>query len=257
MRVTVCTLPEDPDAWGSAWDHLVEHVGAGGSDLVVLPELPACPWFAVGGFDAKVWDEAVEAHEALAKRIPDLAPAAAVWTRPLQEGDQRFNEAVAWTPDGEGTLRPLHRKVLMPDEPGWRETAWFHPGDGFRVHEVAGARVGVQVCTDVMFPEHARALGGEGAHLVAVPRAAEAAPRWEVAVRMAAVSSGAYVASSNHMGPMHRDPRFTFGGPGLVADPEGRVVARTTPKVPFATAEVDLGFAMDAKRTYPRYVEER
>ncbi len=47
----------------------------------------------------------------------------------------------------------------------------------------------------------------------------------------------------------------TFGGGSVIADPEGIVLARSTPGSPLTTAEIDLELADRAKDTYPRYVD--
>ena len=41
-----------------------------------------------------------------------------------------------------------------------------------------------------------------------------------------------------------------------MVDPEGNVLAETTPEAPYATVEIDLAFARASKTTYPRYVPE-
>jgi N-carbamoylputrescine amidase len=41
-----------------------------------------------------------------------------------------------------------------------------------------------------------------------------------------------------------------------VIDPDGAVLATTTPDDPFVTIQIDLDLARKAKTTYPRYVRE-
>ena len=243
MRVTVCELRSDHV--GEDWPALVEHVRAERSDLVLLPEMGLSPWFArTRPFDAGVWSRAVREHErALRERLPDLAPVAVLGTRPVDRGGARRNEAFV---DGRG----VHDKFHLPDEEDFWEASWYERGDGaFAVADAAGARVGFLVCTELWFLHHARAYAEAGAHLVAVPRCTpvESLDKWLAGGRAAAVVAGAYVLSSNHA-----DERF--GGQGWVVDPEGDVLAITSPDAPYATVEVDLRAAEAAKATYPRYV---
>ena len=42
-----------------------------------------------------------------------------------------------------------------------------------------------------------------------------------------------------------------------MVDPEGNVLAETTPEMPYATVNIDLDFARASKTTYPRYVPEQ
>ena len=255
MRITVCEMPDGAREFEAAWGDLREHVGARRSELVVLPEMPAHPWFAHEiGFDEAVWRRALEAHDAkLVGRLPGLAPGSVVLgSRPVEAG-ARLNQAFSWT-DAAGYER-VHEKHYLPDEDGYHEARWFdHGEDGFATKTLEnGLTFGFLVCTEVMFPERARRYGVQGAHLVAVPRATSGHDRWLVAVRMAALVSGSFVASSNRVGP-REDGGFVFGGRGWVVDPDGGVLAATSAEEPFVTVDVDPAAADEAKGSYPRNV---
>jgi N-carbamoylputrescine amidase len=45
-----------------------------------------------------------------------------------------------------------------------------------------------------------------------------------------------------------------FGGQGWIIDPDGDVLAVTSDAERFATRDLDLARAKEAKTTYPRYV---
>ena len=83
-------------------------------------------------------------------------------------------------------------------------------------------RLGVLVCTELWFLEHARAYGRAGAHLVVTPRVTPATSHgtWLAGGRTCAVVSGAWSLSSSSAEPEH-------GGLGWAIDPEGVVVATT------------------------------
>ena len=87
-----------------------------------------------------------------------------------------------------------------------------------------------------------------------VPRASLHAPveKWLAGEQTAAVGSSAYCLSSNLWAPA--GGKADLGGLGWITDPEGNILATTGPDDPFATAKIDLAFARDSKRTYPRYV---
>jgi N-carbamoylputrescine amidase len=63
------------------------------------------------------------------------------------------------------------------------------------------------------------------------------------------VRSGAFSVSSNRV-----DPTGACGGGGWIIDPQGTILALTTPDAPFATVNIDLSAAAAAKDDYPRYV---
>lgn len=250
MRVTVCELRTSPAGLREDWTALIAHVARERSELVVLPEMCFAPWFAAQRpYEPRVWEAAVSAHEEWLARLVEL-PAGVIGTRPVTRTAGRRNEA--YSAERGGPVRRLHDKSYLPDEPGFREASWYGRGDGgHAVTEVAGLRVGVLVCTELWFLEHARALGRAGAHVVATPRVTpvETLDKWLAGGRACAVVAGAWSLSSSSAEPEH-------GGLGWAVDPEGEVVATTSRDEPFATVEIDLGAVDDAKRRYPRYVPE-
>ena len=150
MRVTVCQLHDEPNAFDRDWSALCAHARRERSELVLLPEMPFGRWFAV--------------------------------------------------------MRPF-------DERRWRASV-----------------------------------------VIAVPRVTPASSRerWLVGGRAAAIVSGAFCVSSNRGGiSAAGDP---FGGQGWIIDPDGDVLAVTSDAEPFATRDLELARAQEAKTTYPRYV---
>lgn len=249
FTVTVCELRTAPEHLPADWAALAEHVQAKRSQLVLLPEMGLAPWFALAReFDPVVWQAAVEAHAAWLARFEELAPATVLATLPVNLQGKRQNLAVVW--DVAQGLRPAHTKYYLPDEADFWEASWYARGDGrFDVVAVNGALAGFMICTEMWFFERARAYGKTGAHIIAAPRCTpvETLDKWLAGGRACAVVAGAYCLSSNHAGER-------FGGLSWIIDPDGRVLAVTSPQQPFVTVEIDLDIANAAKTTYPRYV---
>lgn len=259
MRVTVCQLAEDRERFGRDWSELARHVTSEGSDLVVLPEMPFSPWLAAApDFDADAWRAAVEDHEAWLDRLSELAPAAVVGSRPVEDGRLRLNEGFVWDPD-EG-YRVVHHKRYLPDEEGFYEARWFHPGNRFfETVEVAGSTVvGMQICSDLWMPHHLRTYVARGVHILTVPRATprSSIDRWIVGGRATAIISGAFCLSSNRFGAAagFGGGSGAFGGSGWVIDPDGDVLGTTTSQHRVVTVSIDVADADRAKKTYPRYL---
>ncbi|MDT8305448.1 MAG: carbon-nitrogen hydrolase family protein [Anaerolineae bacterium] len=261
MIVTVCQLRVERAAGPlEDWPLLVAHARAHHSDLVLLPEMAFYPWpFGRRRFDQATWDAAEAAHKSWLPRLGELAPAVVAGSRPVTRNGEHYNEAFLWSVQDGYTA--VHDKYYLPDEAGFWEGSWYRRGDGrfevAAVPAVAGEPVaGFLICTELWFLERARAYGQAGASLLLVPRATErhTVDKWLAAGRVAAMASGAYALSSNHY-HAHDEP-FALGGQGWVADPEGEVLALTSPSRPFASVEIDLGRALEARTTYPRYVEE-
>lgn len=254
MRVTVCQLRDDRDGFAEDWERLAAHVRAEESELVLLPELPFAPWFATEKtFDTAVWRAVMAAHADWDRRLSELAPANVIATRPIERGGQRLNECFLAEPNG--ARRALHDKRYLPDEPGYFEASWYAQGDGvFEPADIGGARVGVQICSELWVLDVSRAYAGKGVDLIVCPRATPEASRekWPVAGRAAAMLAGAYCASSNHAGMSQAG--FRFAGGGWIIDPEGEVLALTSEAEPFVTRAIDLALTTLAKDTYPRYL---
>jgi N-carbamoylputrescine amidase len=155
-----------------------------------------------------------------------------------------------------GTVRPLHRKQYFPNEQGWFETEWYAADrSGFNVAEIQGINVGVLLCTEAMFNEHARAYGRQKASLIVIPRASgENLESWKISGAMASLVSGAYVVSSNRIGRSRCGTHF--GGGGFAYAPQGRLLAMTTPANPVQAFDLDPKIPASAQSDYPCYVSE-
>jgi predicted amidohydrolase len=256
MKVTVCELGDGPDDFARDWEQLVAHVKAEASELVLLPEMPFSAWFAASPrFDPAVWETAVADHDAWLARLPELAPAAVLGSRPVNQDGRRLNQGFAW--DRAREYRAAHLKYYLPDEEGFWEASWYGRGDGeFTALDCGAARIGFQICTDLWFMERARVYGQAGAHLIVTPRVTprSSVDKWLAGGRVAAMVAGAFSLSSNRVSAAPQS--VTFGGQGWIIGPEGEVLALTSRAQPFVTRELDLGEAERAKATYPRYVRE-
>ena len=251
MRVTVCEMPDETPAFERAWRALVAHCRGQGTDLVLLPELPFHPWFGTTpNFNVETWRAAEEAHRRWVDRLPELAPAAVLATAPVTRDGRRLNEGFVW--DEKAGYRAAHHKFYLPNEEGVWEARWYERGDGrFEAVRVGAANVGFVICTELWAFQKAREYGKAGARVLVTPRltARSSVDKWLAAGRAAAVVSGAYSLSSNRASETQ-----DHSGRGWVVSPDGEVLASTSPGEPFATVDVDLALAEQAKSTYPRYV---
>jgi N-carbamoylputrescine amidase len=253
MRVTVCQLSDEREAFAADWDALCAHARRERSELVLLPEMPFSAWFAVERrFEPEIWRAAIAEHVLWKERLGDLAPAVVLATRPVERDGRRLNEAFVWA---SGAATAVHDKRYLPDEDGFWEASWYDRGDGVFQPAAAGpARVGFQICTELWTLEESRQYGLKGVDVLAAPRATPASSRerWLVAGRAAAILAGAYCISSNRSGASRAG--FEFAGMGWIIDPEGEVLAMTSNESPIISLDIDLAQASRAKATYPRYV---
>lgn len=249
LRIAFVEWPEGLAADDARWDALGAAVSASRADILLTNELPFGRWISDSAVFSKAEAErSIRAHEAGLERLARLGVPAIISSRPVWNGDRLANEAFVLE---RGQVRPLHRKQLFPNEPGWFESEWF-AGDssGFAVTEVLGIRIGVLLCTEAMFNEHARFYGRQGASLIVIPRASGTGIEpWKTAGAMAALVSGAYVASSNRAGGQ-------FGGHGFAYAPGGKLLAETDPASPLQSFELDPAIAAAARQAYPCYVAD-
>jgi N-carbamoylputrescine amidase len=254
LRIAFVEWPEALSTDAAQWRELKDSVTAARADILITNELPFGPWLA----DSAVFSEdearhSIRAHGKGLEGLVDLCLPAVISSRPVWNGKRLANEAFVLE---KGVIRPLHRKQYFPNEPGWFESEWYSgDGSGFSVAGILGIKMGVLLCTEAMFNEHARAYGKQEASLVVLPRASGVDIKsWKIAGAMAALVSGAYVVSSNRVGRSRGGTRF--GGGGFAFAPRGRLLAATAPASPVQTFELDPTMAALARREYPCYVPE-
>ena len=252
LRVAFVEWPEVLSTSDARWRELRESVIAARPDILIANELPFGPWIAENAvFSGEQANLSIRAHEEGLASLIALDLPAVISSRPVWSGERLANEAFVVE---KGTVRSIHRKQYFPNEPGWFESNWYAgDGSGFEVADVLGIKVGVLLCTDAMFNEHARHYGRQKASLIALPRASGMnLESWKIAGAMASLVSGAYVVSSNRVGRAKGGTQF--GGGGFAYAPQGRLVATTSSAHPVKTVVVDLHEVASAQKDYPCYV---
>jgi predicted amidohydrolase len=203
-----------------------------GARLVVLPELHLCgydlPRLAQHTDDATVRadrsrtvaDPRLEplAHTAARHRITVLVGAA------VRHHDGRLtNSILAARPSGSVTV-PYDKQHLWHDE----EAALFSAGTRAAALTVDNWRLGLGICYDMSFPEHARAATVSGAHALVYPAAFATGTehRAFVYLRARALENTVYTVFANALGgPVHRP----CNGAGAVYGPDGATVSQAEP----------------------------
>ena len=152
----------DPEEHRAALARGIRMAAAHGARLICLQELTLSPYFAITA-DAPAEPEELEHGPTVAFARAMAVETGAYVHASLFEAAPKvadrapgYNTAVCVAPDGRLAART--RKLHIPRFDGYREDAYFRPGDtGFPVHELAGAQVALPTCWDQWFPELARA----------------------------------------------------------------------------------------------------
>ena len=223
-----------------------------GAELAVLPELPYNIWSpatpnarADDAEGSRGWRISMQHQAARTAKIAVLGGV----IRRLKDGT-RLNLAVM--SDAGGNLAASYAKVHLPAEPGFHECDHYAAGNALPlVNEVAGARVGVQICSDAFRPSGSQILAAQGVQVILAPRATSATSyeRWRLIYRAMALSCAAWVVSVGRPGPENGVP---IGGPALVVDPDGEVTVETEDR--FTVTAIDLAAAERAFDGYPGYL---
>jgi len=212
---------------------LVGEAADRGARVVVLPEL------FLTGYDPDGWS----AETCTSPQDPRLLPLVDVVTRhgvvvlvgAAVPWGQRW--ALALLLVEPGGVRTVYRKQHLTDE----EKAFFTPGDGGASVVVDGWELGLGICFDGCFPEHAAAAAQDGASAYLCPSAyyVGSEHRRDLYYAARALDNGIYVVFAGLTGTCGTKE---FNGGSAVYDPEGRPVARVGDESP-ALALADLDHA--------------
>jgi len=235
MRVAAMQMslsPGDPArnlGMASRW---VEAAAGEGADLVLLPELLAAGY----RFDDDLAESVTDGPTVTA--LTELAAdhGLTVVAGVLERGAPRgllHDTAVVVTSDG--PVGAVRKARLWGDEHGV-----FTKGPLARpVVEVAGVRLGVMICVEVVYPEIARQLAADGADLLVVVSAfgAPRAPVFDLMTRARAAENGCFLAVANLCGD---DGERAFCGLSRVVGPRGDVRVDAGDQGGVAMVDIDL-----------------
>jgi len=220
---------------------LTERAAAEGARLLVLPEA------FLTGYDAAAFEGPLPEPADLAGAALDpLREAAAagdvvvVAGTALRRGTERRLSQVVVRPDG-GTTAPYDKQHL-----DGLEKDVFTVGDHGTSITVDGLELGLSICYDGCFPEHAQAAALDGAvgYLASSAYFPGGAHRRDLYYAARAVENGMYVVFSGLTG---RCGAYEFIGGSAVYDPEGRPLVRLGDEEGVAVAEIDTT-VVDATR---------
>ncbi|WP_298196515.1 N-carbamoylputrescine amidase [Novosphingobium sp.] len=212
---------------------LVEQAAGAGAQIVLPPELFCGPYFCREEDEAlfalarpTAEHPSVKAMQALAARLNVAIP-----TSFFERDGHHYYNTVAMI-DADGAIMGTYRKSHIPDGPGYEEKYYFRPGnDGFKVWDVAGARIGVGICWDQWYPECARVMALQGAEVLFYPTAIGSEPydadldtsrMWRRAMQGHAVSNCMPVIAANRIGT---EGGQRFYGHSFITDEWGDLVA--------------------------------
>lgn len=237
-----------------------------GARIICLPELFNLAYF---GFQMDVkycsWAEPIPgptteemAQIAREKQVVIIAP---IFEKAM--AGQLYNTAAILGPDGQliGKYRKSHIPELGPGRA--HEKFYFTPGDtGFRTFDTPfGVTLGVLICWDRHFPEAARLIALNGAHILFVPIAvpARAKALWEIELMTWAYTNLYYVGGVNRVGRDVGGPseEYSFGRSLFIA-PTGEIISQAGDKEDeIVYADLDLGLLEELRNAQGFFRDRR
>lgn len=178
-----------------------------------------------------------------------------------------YNTAVVIGPDGQimGKYRKSSIPLVKTENLVGNEKYYFKPGNlGFPVWQTPfGVNIGVMICYDRHFPEHARLLALNGADLVFVPTATAGMSRylWEIELQAHAIDNIYYIGGLNRVGKDRGEagsPTQEYYGSSFFADPKGKIMSQASDNEDeIIYAEIDLGMMEDLRNTWGFFRDRR
>ena len=261
MRVALCQIPvsSKPAVNLERVRSAVMTAADGGADLAVFPEathvrfgsdLRASAEPLDGEFCTELAAAAAAARVSLVAGVFEPAP-----------GGRVYNTAVAY--DADGGLVASYRKLHLFDALGQRESDLVAPGSAVVLADLAGTRVGLEICYDIRFPELSRALAVGGASLLVVSAAWAAGTfkeeHWVTMLRARAIENTVWVAAAGQVPDQDEPPTKAPTGIGrsMLIDPMGVVRADLGPSAGITVAEADIAMTGPVRSVLPSLENRR
>ena len=220
-----------------------------GAKIICLPEL-----FQTRYFPQHIRRDATALAESVPGKSTDFFSTIAkrhevVIIVPVYEQDMdghHYNSAVVI--DADGSLHPPYRKVHIPQDPGFYEKGYFHPGNTYQIYHTRYGCFAVLICFDQWFPEAARSVALMGASIIFYPTAIGQPLRfdplegdwqesWELVQRSHAIANSVHVVAVNRVGT---EGAIRFFGGSFVSDAFGKVISRAGDTEEIIIADLDL-----------------
>lgn len=225
MRLSLVQMNSSPDRDANvekALAYIDQAVDSYQSNLVVIPEFFNHP-YAFSTRDHKNFKFAEPQSGYSMSRMRKKARERKIYliATLFEEESAGIYYDTAFVIDPDGEIIGKYRKV-MPGLYLSLERIYFRFGSRFSVFQVGEWKVGIVICYDTFFPEHARCSAVNGAELIVVPFAAPKVGPWREMMITRAWENAVYFAPCNKVG---LESGWQFGGISMIIDPEGEVLS--------------------------------
>jgi predicted amidohydrolase len=193
------------------------------ADLIVLPELPFTGYYFKDRNELSGLAEEVNKSSTMENLVSLCKEQNFYLVTGFAEKykDKIFNSAILLGPGG---VVQTYRKLHLFN----KEKEWFDPGDmPLHLHEVRGAKLGLMVCFDWIFPEMVRSLSLMGADIICHPSNLVLDYCQQTMISRC-LENGVFAITANRFGADRR-PHGTlkFTGKSQIVAPKGDVLFRS------------------------------
>ncbi len=212
------------------------------ADLIVLPELPFTGYYFHDREEVKQLAEDPH-HSTTVDSLISLCREREMYIVTgfaEKQRDKYFNSALLLGPEG---IVHIYRKLHLFFE----EKHWFDPGDiPLQVQEVRGARIGMMICFDWIFPEVTRALAVLGADVICHPSNLVLSYCQQTMLSRC-LENGIFAVTCNRFGKDIRPQgELRFTGKSQVVAPKGVLLHRApSQRSELYVTEIDIDQARD------------
>lgn len=118
----------------------------------------------------------------------------------------------------------VYRKIHLPNFGPFEEKIYFHPGDEELLVDTGNAKIGVQICYDLFFPELSKILALRGAEIIVNISASPVISKkyFETLIPARAVETTTFFVYANWAGTQRN---MVFWGGSRVVKPSGDIVS--------------------------------
>ena len=165
-----------------------------------------------------------------------------------------------------GVYRKTHIPAYFPTEKlggtGSFEKFYFAPGPSLPLFELGGARFGIQICNDRLYPEPSRVLSLGGAEILFMPICYSTYDSsnyrtglWEIPLRARAFENSVFVVAANRVG--QEGPRHHLGR-SMIVNPRGEIMCEAgTENEELLVATLDIDEVAAARKKFPWWRDRR
>ncbi len=225
-----------------------------GADLVVLPEMFACP-YDTAVFPRYAQKQGGELWQTLGRMAQENQVYLVAGSVPeLGEDGQIFNTSYVFSPQGEQIAK--HRKVYLfeIDIPGgqyFKESDTLSAGNSVTVFDTVFGKMGLMICFDIRFPQLFQATVDRGALAVFVPAAfnpSTGPAHWELLFRSRAMDGQCFAVG---VSTAEGQGAYRPYGHSIAVNPWGTVLHQMDHLPGMVMVELDLSQVAQVRQQLP------